>query len=164
VLILAVVGIVRISGAERLVLLVVLLAGTSWMPLARVVRAEVQSLVHRDFVVAARALGLTPVRIVVVHVVPHVVPFVLVYGALAIGHAILAEATLSYLGLGVSAPTASWGSLVAEGASAIRRAPWLVLAPGLSITLLVLAFNALADALRDAFDPHRRGGGNFTRD
>lgn len=157
VIVLAVVGVVRVHGAGSLALLALLLAGTSWMGLARVVRAEVQSLVQRDFVQAAVALGLPRWRIVAVHVLPHTFAYLAVFGALAVGHAILAESTLSWLGFGVTPPTPSWGGMVADGAEQIRRAPWLVALPGAGITATVLAFNVLADGLRDVLDPRLRG-------
>jgi peptide/nickel transport system permease protein len=157
VIVLAVAGLLRWKGTANLELLVVILALTSWMGLARVVRAEVASLAQRDFVTAVVALGLPRWQVLIRHVLPHTLAYFGVFAALAVGHTILAESTLSYLGLGVTPPTPSWGTMVADGSTQLRAAPWLVLAPGLGITGTVLGFNLLGDGLRDLLDPHRRG-------
>lgn len=157
VVVLAVVGTLRVRGPESLVWLVALLGATSWMGLARVVRAEVQSLVRRPFVHAAVSVGLPDWRVWVHHVLPHTAPYIWVFGAFAIGYAILAEAGLSYLGFGLAPPTPSWGAMVGDGMNQIRRAPWLALWPSVGITTTVLGFNLLADTLRDRLDPRLRG-------
>lgn len=165
VVVLAVVGALRAHGPENLVWLVVLLGGTSWMGLARLVRAEVMSLAARPFVHAAVSVGLPPWRVWLGHVLPHTTPYLGVFGASAVGYAILAEAGLSYLGFGVAPPTPSWGAMVAEGMDLIRRAPWLAGFPGLGITLAVVALHAVADGLRDHLDPRlsrTEGGGPST--
>lgn len=123
---------------------------TGWMTIARLVRADVMTLRRREFVEAARALGATPGRILVRHVLPHALAPVLVATALAVGQAITLEAGLSFLGLGVQPPTASWGNMIAAGRDALVVAPWVALAPALAVALVVLACSLLADALESA--------------
>jgi ABC-type dipeptide/oligopeptide/nickel transport system permease subunit len=108
-----------------------------------------------DFVVAARALGLPAWRIVARHVLPNVVAPAIVAGTLAIGNVILLEAGLSYLGIGVRPPRASWGAIIQEGAERVSDLWWLTVFPGLAILITVFACNALGDALRDALDPRQ---------
>lgn len=123
---------------------------TYWLNMARLVRGEVLSLKERDFVQAARGLGAGPVRIVVCHLLPNCAGVILVTVTLFIPEAIFAEAFLSYIGLGVPAPDASWGSLAAEGATSLRAAPYLLFFPAAAICLTMLAFNIVGDTLRDA--------------
>ncbi len=158
VLLLAVVGIFRPVGDNRLAVMVVLLGATGWMGVARVVRAQVLALREQEFVLAARALGLPEWRVLLRHVLPNALPPVLVLSSLAVGGTILTEAALSYLGLGVSPPTPTWGALVSEGRESMRTAPWLIVAPGLLIGWTVLSFNLVGEGLRDALDPRMRGG------
>jgi len=138
-----------------LVAIVLILGGTSWMQISRLVRAEILSLKERDFVVAARAIGQTPLRILTRHLLPNALTPVLVQVGLLVGDVILAESTLSFLGLGVPPPVPSWGNLIADGSDRLLQAWWLATFPGLAIVLTVVAFNLLADGLRDALDPHR---------
>ncbi len=156
VLLLAIVGIVRASGPEKIFLIVVILGFTGWMGVSRIVRSQVLSLKEQDFIQAARALGLSNGRIVFRHLIPNALAPVIVYCSLAIGGIILAEAGLSFLGLGVSPPTATWGTLVADGKERLD-APWIVIFPGLFIISAVMSFNLLGDGLRDALDPKLRG-------
>lgn len=123
---------------------------TYWLNMARLVRSEVLSLKEREFVQAARALGAGPVRVLARHILPNSAGVVLVTLTLFIPEAIFLEAFLSYIGLGVPAPTASWGSLAADGARNIRSYPHLLLFPAGAICITMLAFNVLGDALRDA--------------
>ncbi len=134
----------------------------SWCPVARVIRGQVLSLREREFVEAARSLGATRGRIMVVDILPNVVVPIIVYGTLLIPQAVVFEATLSFLGLGVAPPKATWGTMLAEGAKLYRVAWWLVLFPSLALLALTLAFNLLGDSLRDAFDP--RGGSMRARE
>jgi peptide/nickel transport system permease protein len=128
------------------------------MATARLVRAEVLSLRERDYVQAARALGI-PVRLILWrHVLPNALAPVLVSGTLMVGNVILAESVLSFLGLGVQVPTPSWGAMIDEGRAVFPGVWWLATFPGVAITLTVLGFNLLGDGLRDALDPHRRAG------
>jgi peptide/nickel transport system permease protein len=128
-------------------LLIGLVALSGWMETARVVRADVQSLVARDFVQAARAVGAAPFRVWRRHLLPAVVPTLSVATTLAIGRAILLESTLSFFGVGVQPPTASWGNMLYQAQSTMSSEPWLAIFPGLFIFITVLACNAVGDAL-----------------
>ncbi len=133
----------------------------AWAYPARVIYGEVLSVTQREFVDAARAIGAGPLRIAIHHVLPQLIPLVVVYFTLRVPATILAEASLSFLGLGVQPPTASWGSIIYEGARAYRSAPWIFFFPGAIIACAVVSFNLLGDGLRDAVDPtsgaRRRG-------
>ena len=126
---------------------------TSWMGVARLVRAETLSLRERDFIAAARVAGAPAVRILFVHVLPNAMAPVLVSATLGIAGAILVESSLSFLGLGVQPPTASWGNMLMDGKNVLEIAPWLSLYPGLAILLTVLGYNLLGESLRDLLDP-----------
>jgi peptide/nickel transport system permease protein len=127
--------------------LILLVAFTGWMETARVVRADVQSLVTQDFVHAAHAMGATPVRVLLRHILPAIVPTASVATTLAIGRAILLESTMSFFGVGVQPPTASWGNMLYQAQSTMSSEPWLAIFPGLFIFVTVLACNAVGDAL-----------------
>ena len=142
-------------GSLGLVPLTLLMAGTGWFAVSRLVRAETLALREREFIVAARALGASPLRILVRHVLPNVAAPALVAATLGIANVILLEAGLSYLGIGVRPPTASWGAIIQDGAERVSDLWWLTLFPGLAILVTVFACNALGDALRDAFDPRQ---------
>jgi peptide/nickel transport system permease protein len=137
-------------------LVVVVLGLTGWMGTSRIVRGEVLSLREREFVQAARALGMGDLRIIMRHVIPNTMAPVIVSATLGIGLTILTEASLSFLGLGVQPPTPSWGNMVADGRDALTEAWWIATFPGLAIVLTVVAFNLLGDGLRDALDPRLR--------
>ena len=128
-------------------LLVVLVGAAGWMETARVVRAEVQSLRASDFVAAARALGASPARVVARHLLPGVLPTAAVATALAVGRAILLESALSFFGVGVQPPAASWGSMLSQAQTAMSTEPWLGIFPGLFVFVTVLCCNVLADGL-----------------
>lgn len=131
-------------------LLVVLLLGvTGWMPVARLVHGEVRALAVRPFAESARSLGLRPLRVLWRHVLPNALTPVIVAAALGVGNAILLEAGLSYLGLGVQPPTASWGNMIASGRDTLVNAPWVATAPGVMLVLVVLGCTLVGDALRD---------------
>lgn len=134
---------------------VVVLGTTGWMRGARLVRAEVLSLAERDFVLAARAVGQSPARVLSRHLLPNALTPLIVDTALAVGDIILVEASLSYVGLGVRPPAPSWGNMIADGATALTSAWWVSLFPGLAILAAVVAVNLLGDALRDRLDPAR---------
>ena len=127
---------------------------TSWMRVSRVVRGEVMAVRAMEYTEAARAVGVGHGRMLVRHILPNTSGPIIVAATLTIGYAILTEAALSYLGLGVPLPEPSWGNMFQKGISRLRLAPWLVMVPGVLITITVLAFNAVGDGLRDAFDPH----------
>ncbi len=142
-------------GSLGLVPLTLLMAGTGWFAVSRLVRAETLAVREREFILAARALGASPARILVRHVLPNVAAPALVAATLGIANVILLEAGLSYLGIGVRPPTASWGAIIQDGAERVSDLWWLTLFPGLAILVTVFACNALGDALRDAFDPRQ---------
>ncbi|HEY7035561.1 MAG TPA: ABC transporter permease, partial [Thermomicrobiales bacterium] len=127
-----------------------------WSSYARVVRADVLSLRERDFVVAARAIGVGNARIIVRHMLPNVLGPIIVLASLDVGSIIILESALSFLGLGVQPPTPSWGGMLSAGRNLMRDAPHIAVAPGVAITITVLAFNLLGDGLRDALDPRQR--------
>lgn len=127
-----------------------------WVGYARLVRAQVLAVREREFVEAARALGASDLRILTRHILPNMIQPVIVQGAIGMAGAILAEATMSFLGLGVPPPTASWGSMLNDGRSHLFDAPHLVLFPAVAVMLAVLSFNFLGDALRDYLDPRAR--------
>ncbi len=126
---------------------------TSWPGLARLVRGETLSLRERDFVWAARGLGLSAPRIVLVHLLPNLVVPILVSATLGVGSAILTESALSFLGLGVQPPMASWGNILTSGKDYLHVAWWLSVFPGVAILVTVLALNLLGEGLRDVLDP-----------
>jgi peptide/nickel transport system permease protein len=149
--------IVVIALFEPNIYLVVIVLGlTGWMGTARLVRGEVLSLREREFVQAARALGMGDGRIIFRHIIPNTMAPVIVSATLGIGQTILTEASLSFLGLGVQPPTPSWGNMVADGRDALITAWWIATFPGIAIVLTVVAFNLLGDGLRDALDPRLR--------
>jgi oligopeptide transport system permease protein len=132
------------------------LALFGWMTAMRLVRSQVIAVKSSDYVAAARAMGASDVRILVRHILPNAVAPVLVYATITVGVLIAAEATLTYLGVGLQAPAISWGLQIAEGQRLLRTAPHLVLFPSLILTLTVMAFILMGDALRDALDPRQR--------
>jgi oligopeptide transport system permease protein len=127
-----------------------------WMGMARIVRGEILSLKEREYVLAAQVLGASPWRILSRHLIPNAMGPIIIQMTLAIPEAIFTEAFLSFLGLGVSAPMASWGVLASEGLAGIRSYPWQIFFPAGLITIAMLAFNFLGDGLRDALDPKMR--------
>ena len=147
--------IVALWDRVSLPVLVLLIGLTGWFGTSRLVRAEVLSLREREFVAAARALGARPGRVIFRHVLPNTTAPIIVSAALGIGSVMLLEAGLSYLGIGVPSPKPSWGNMIAEGQDRLASAPWTSLFPGLAISLVVMALNAVGDALRDALDPHK---------
>ena len=142
--------------SKSLLMLFVALGLVQWLTMARIVRGQVLSLKHQTFVEAARALGASDAAIVFRHIVPNTLGPVIVYTTLTVPAVILQEAFLSFLGLGVQPPDASWGTLVSDGARLLALFPWLVIFPGLAMSLTLLAFNFLGDGLRDALDPQGR--------
>jgi oligopeptide transport system permease protein len=142
--------------SRSLVMLFVALGLVQWLTMARIVRGQVLSLKHQTFVEAARALGASDAAIIFRHIVPNTLGPVIVYTTLTVPAVILQEAFLSFLGLGVQPPNASWGTLVSDGARLLALFPWLVIFPSLAMSLTLLAFNFLGDGLRDALDPQGR--------
>ncbi len=135
---------------------IVLVIGlSSWMTTARVVRSEVLRAVNLEFATAARALGAGSMRVIGRHLLPQALPSMLVASTLGVGQAILAESALSYLGVGVQPPTASWGNMLSHAQSYVFAAPLLALWPGIAILLTVLSFNFIGDAVRDSLSPYQ---------
>ena len=150
-------AIFRPNGEQGLWIVAIVISLVNWVQVARVTYTETTSLAEREFITAERSLGAGRVRILARHVLPHLVPTVIVYGTLGIATTSLAEATLSFLGVGVKPPIPSWGNMVNENQTYFETAPWLVLFPGSCIALLALSFNLIGDALRDILDPTLRG-------
>jgi len=138
--------------------IMIIIGLTGWMGVARLVRAEFLSLRERDFVLAARAMGASDLRIIFRHILPNALSPVLVSATLGVAGAILTESALSFLGIGVQPPTPDWGNMIAEGAQYLTVMPWLVIFPGIFLGISVLGFNLLGDGLRDALDPKNAGG------
>jgi len=136
-----------------LIVIIVIIGLTSWMYLARIVRSEFLSLKEREYVTAARALGVQDFRIIFKHVLPNTTAPIIVAATLGIATAILSEAYISFLGLGVRAPTATWGNMLQDATRYIDNAPQIWIFPGLLILITVLAINFVGDGLRDALDP-----------
>lgn len=137
------------------ILVVIVVGGFRWMPVARLVRAQFLSLREREFVEAARALGATTPRQVVHHILPNAMGPVIVAGTISVAEAIIAESTLSFLGLGFPPDTPTWGRILFDGKDVLDYAAHWPLFPGLAIFLAVLSINFIGDGLRDAFDPRR---------
>ena len=140
----------------QLILLFVALGSISWLTMARIVRGQVLSLKNQEFVVAARATGVSGTRIIFRHLVPNTLGPVIVYATLTIPQIMLTEAFLSFLGFGVQAPLSSWGSLAADGIQNIAIFPWQLVFPGVTMALTLFSLNFLGDGLRDALDPQMR--------
>ncbi len=137
--------------------LVIAIALTAIAPFARIARAPVLSLKERAFVEAGRALGFSHARVLFVHILPNILSEILVMGSLWMATAVRTEASLSFIGLGVKPPTPTWGGMMRDGFEAILDAPWLSIAPGIAILVLVLGLNMVGDGLRDATDPKLSG-------
>jgi peptide/nickel transport system permease protein len=156
VLVLAVAVLAVLGGS--LTNLIVVLGATGWITYARIVRGEVLTLRERDFVAAARALGAPDGWILRRHLLPNVLPPITVVATFSVARTIIAEASLSFLGLGIPAPEPSWGAMLDEGRNYITTGWWLALFPGLAILLLVLGINLVGDWLRDVLDPRMERG------
>ena len=151
----------HLLGAERelpreLINMFVVIGLVSWTGVARVVRSETLRVGAMEYVQAARALGCSHARVLRRHVLPNVLPTILVLATLGAAGAIVMDAGLSYLGLGVRPPHPTWGKMIADGQPYLVTAPWLILAPGLAVVLVVLGFNLLGQGLQNALDPNRR--------
>ena len=140
----------------QLILLFVAIGSVSWLTMARIVRGQILSLKNQEFVLAARATGVSTGRIIFRHLIPNTLGPVIVYATLTIPQIMLTEAFLSFLGFGVQAPLASWGSLAAEGVQNIAIFPWQLIFPGVTMALTLFSLNFLGDGLRDALDPQMR--------
>lgn len=137
---------------RNLLLLFLAIGAVEWLTMARIMRAQVQGLKQQEFVEAAHSLGLSPVTIIARHIVPNALGPIIVYTTLTIPNVMLLEAFLSFLGLGVQPPQTSWGLLISYGAESMEEYPWLLVFPGLALTLTLFSLNFLGDGLRDALD------------
>lgn len=144
------------AGLSQIFLLFFALGLVSWLTMARVVRGQILSLKNQDFVMAARATGVSTPSIIFRHLVPNALGPVIIYATLTIPSVMLSEAFLSFLGIGVQAPFASWGSLCADGIKNISVYPWQLIFPGVTMALTLFSLNFLGDGLRDALDPQTR--------
>lgn len=153
---LLVVIILLVVMEQGLIPLIIALSITGWVNMARIVRSEVLSIKNQEYVLAARTLGANKWHLIKRHLIPNAMGAILVTMTLTIPSAIFTESFLSYLGLGVQAPMASWGTMASEGFKALTSAPWRLIFPALFISLTIFAFNAVGDGLRDALDPKLR--------
>lgn len=138
---------------RNLLLLFLAIGAVEWLVMARIVRGQVQSLRQQEFVEAAISLGLSPAAVIRRHIIPNVLGPVIVYTTLTIPQVMLLEAFLSFLGLGIQPPMSSWGLLISYGVESMEEYPWLLIFPGVALTLTLFALNFLGDGLRDALDP-----------
>ena len=148
----------KVPTDYRIYIVMIMLSLVGWPGLARLVRSQILSLRERQFIQATDALGLRDRRKVLNHLLPNTIPLLIVSGTLSIGGAILSESTLSYFGLGVVPPTASWGNMITAANSLIdfQKRPWLWIPPGMAIFMTVISINLLGDGLRDAIDPNMK--------
>jgi peptide/nickel transport system permease protein len=146
---------VPILQRNSVVTIAVVIGLLSWMTFARLVRATFLTLRELDFVTASRALGASPFRIVVRHILPNTVGPIIVESTLELGYAIIEESGLSFLGFGIQPPTPSWGNLLSNAQENFIRYPWLAIFPGIMIFLTIISVNYIGDGLRDAFDPYK---------
>jgi oligopeptide transport system permease protein len=148
--------ILMVIFGRNIYLLFVALGAVQWLNMARIVRGQVLSIKNKEYIEAALAMGVSHARIIWRHVVPNIMGPVIVYATLTIPVVILEEAFLSFLGLGVQEPKASWGTLIADGVGALETYPWMLIFPALSLMLVLLALNFFGDGLREALDPQGR--------
>ena len=141
---------------RSIVLIFIVIGAVQWLEMARIVRGQTLSLKRREFVGAAQALGLTDWQIIRRHIIPNTIGPVIVFVTVVVPHVILTESFLSFLGLGVQAPLASWGSLISEGAANMQNAPWLLIFPAIFFVVTLFSLNFVGDGLRDALDPKDR--------
>jgi oligopeptide transport system permease protein len=146
----------RKEGESSIFILFIGIALVSWLTIARVVRGQIISLKNSEFVEAARSMGASSGRIIFRHLLPNAIGVIIVFTSLSLPSFIMNESFLSFLGMGVSAPLSSWGSLVSEGANTMELYPWQLLAPAIEMTLFLFCMNFLGDGLRDALDPQSK--------
>ena len=136
--------------------IIVAMTITGWINMARIVRGQILQIKKQEYVLAAKMFGASPLRILFKHLIPNAIGPIITTMTLTIPTAIFTEAFLSFLGLGVQAPIASWGTMVHDGLSALRYYPWRLFFPGFFICITMFSFNLLGDGIRDAFDPRGR--------
>jgi peptide/nickel transport system permease protein len=151
-LILLVIAVVAVVGPS-LTNLIIVMGLSGWPRFARIVRGSVLTVRHLEFVDAARAIGASQFRMMLHHILPNIMSAIIVYASFEVARMILLEATLSFLGLGVQPPTPTWGGMISEGRRYLNQSWTVAIAPGIAIAAVILAFNILGDALRDALDP-----------
>ena len=149
----SIVGMVGISGNDSLIVIIIVLGLTGWITFARVIRAEVLSIREKEYVESAYAIGQTNFLIIIKHILPNVIPYIIVLSTLQIATVIIAESSLSFLGLGVKPPIVTWGSMLADGRDHLATSWWLATFPGLAITFTTLGLIIFGDWLRDYLDP-----------
>jgi oligopeptide transport system permease protein len=138
---------------SSLVLLFLAIGAVEWLTMARIVRGQVLTIKRQEFVEAAVSMGLSPWQIITRHLIPNVLGPIIVYTTLTIPSVILLESFLSFLGLGIQPPQSSWGSLISSGVETMEEYPWLLIFPGLTLSITLFSLNFLGDGLRDALDP-----------
>jgi len=148
-----VIVLMALFGGKSIFLLFIAIAMVSWLTISRVVRGQIISLKNSEFIEAAKSVGASTPRIIGKHLLPNTLGIIIVYSSLSFPGFIMSESFLSFLGLGVSAPMASWGSLISDGVKGMQLYPWLLLVPAIMMTVFLFAMNFLGDGLRDAFDP-----------
>lgn len=141
---------------KSVAILFIAIALVSWLTIARVVRGQVISLKNSEFIEAARSMGASPLHIIIRHLLPNCLGIIIAYATLSLPSFIMSESFLSFLGLGVSAPLASWGSLVSDGVKGMELYPWILVVPAFFMTVFLFAMNFLGDGVRDAFDPQSK--------
>ncbi len=146
---------IAVVFAEGLLSVFIALTAVMWASIARIMRSQVMVTKEREFVTAIKAFGASDFRIIVYHILPNAYVPALIWWTMGLAQAIMAEAGLSFLGLGAQPPTPSWGSMIHYGSQAIRVAPWVSLFPGAALAVTVLGFNLLGEGLRDVLDPHK---------
>ena len=151
-----VIVLVALFGGKSIFLLFLAIAMVSWLTISRVVRGQIISLKNSEFIEAAKSVGAGASRIIGKHLLPNTLGIIIVYSSLSFPSFILSESFLSFLGLGVSAPMASWGSLISDGVRGMQLYPWLLLVPAVMMTVFLFAMNFLGDGLRDSFDPQSK--------
>lgn len=149
-----------LNGSKSWIMLVILLAAFGWMLSARVVRSIAMSLKEREYIHAARFMGIPAPLVIIRHILPNISSLLIIDASLNVGGAILAETFLSFFGFGIQSPDTSLGSLIAEGQGMATTFPWIFLAPAVILTVLVMSVNAIGDGLRDALDPNSMAGGS----
>ena len=144
-----------LGGSLRTVIIAIGIANVPWM--ARIIRSQGLSIRERDFVTAAESIGLSHIRIIMRHILPNCIAPVIVQATLSMGYAVLTEAALGFVGVGIQPPTPTWGNMLQQAFPMLEQQPLLSVVPGVAIFLLVLSFNCVGDALRDLLDPRLRG-------
>ncbi|HET6386164.1 MAG TPA: ABC transporter permease [Armatimonadota bacterium] len=153
--ILLAIAIVAVQGKPSEAGVFIAIGFASWTGIARIIRGQVLQVKEKEFIEAARAIGCSPLRVACRHIIPNIVPLIVVLGTIGVAGTILLDAGLSYLGLGVPPPSASWGRMIADGQNYYLSAPWILLEPAMAASIVVIGFNMLGQALQELLDPYR---------